>query len=522
MAIAQTARADNSGTFSSPLSMSIASGTRAVLVFTYSTTQVTACTIAGGAATEVESLFMNLGAEISNVYQQAWLRTDGSIPTGSQNISVTGPSAGTVLIIARTYSAAADVEVVDSATHQSASEANPSVNLALGTRSCAVAMVFGSGQDAVSGISPLAGWTSAFELDAGTVCLGSYDVSSGATGTFAAGVTQTADDIGFVVVALAEPVGGGSSYNVSLSESGSAADTVSSVLNAVRSLAEAASASDTPSALLVAASAISESGSATDVPSALAVLPSAIAESGNATDAVAMALQLLEAVSDMASALDSLTSALDAVAELTDAGSAQDAPSAAAVIADEVDETGSADDSVSAGAASYSVDLAEAGSAADSPSAQADLVGSIDESGAASDVLSALADLIAAMTETASPADAYSTSGATYAVDMIETGNLADLLNAAMTAAAAFAESGAATDSMDALAVLNGALAEAGAAIDALALTGDVTVSIVETADAQDLVNALSSQLGGAAVITVPYRTRTIVIAAARRTITIH
>lgn len=129
-----------------------------------------------------------------------------NIPTGAQTVIVDVNGTGSskrVTVWALT--AAANTEVVDSdTTINSDSQANPSVTLSLGGRSCWCGIEFFSGQDAATGITPLTSWTGTLEQDFGSQTGGSYRYNTIGTADVTAGWTQTAEDAAMVAVAIGE------------------------------------------------------------------------------------------------------------------------------------------------------------------------------------------------------------------------------------------------------------------------------------------------------------------------------
>jgi hypothetical protein len=139
-----------------------------------------------------------------------------SIPTGAQTVAVDVTDTNNYAAFALTVTAAADTEVVDSdGTINSDSIADPSVTLSLGGRSCFAAIGFSSGQNAVTGITPLTGWTGDLEDDLGGQTMGLYTYNTVGTTDVTAGWTQTAEDAVAMAVAIAE-VSGGPSTSVAV------------------------------------------------------------------------------------------------------------------------------------------------------------------------------------------------------------------------------------------------------------------------------------------------------------------
>ena len=132
-----------------------------------------------------------------------------SIPTGAQTVAMTSTAANLKSICAITLTGAADTEIVDvDATISSDAVADPSVTLSLASRDSFCAIGLYSGQDAVTGITPLTGWTSRLEQDAGTEVVGYYTYDTVGSTDVTAGWTQTSEDAIAIAVAVSEVAGG--------------------------------------------------------------------------------------------------------------------------------------------------------------------------------------------------------------------------------------------------------------------------------------------------------------------------
>lgn len=128
------------------------------------------------------------------------------IPTGAQTVAVDVNIVGsTKRAEVWTLTGADDTEIVDvDAAINSDSQANPSVTLSLAGRTCFAGIGFHSGQAAVTGITPLTGWTSRQEGDFGEQTAGFYTYDTVSTVDVTAGWTQAADDALAIAVAVSE------------------------------------------------------------------------------------------------------------------------------------------------------------------------------------------------------------------------------------------------------------------------------------------------------------------------------
>ena len=134
-----------------------------------------------------------------------------SIPTGAQTVTVdkttgTNPYVGMCI----TVTAVADTQIDDTdATINSTAVADPSVTLSTGGLTCLAAIGFGSGQDAVTGITPLSGWTSRAEVDFGSLTCGCYTYDTIASSDVTAGWTQTSEDAAAIAFLISDTDAGG-------------------------------------------------------------------------------------------------------------------------------------------------------------------------------------------------------------------------------------------------------------------------------------------------------------------------
>ena len=180
---------------------------RAVIVYTTTggASDVTAVSYGGVAMTQMTGSPNNLssGTEQGNV--TGWF-LGASIPTGAQSVQVTS-GAATKIAYCNTLTGAADTEIVDvDATINSTSQANPSVVLSLGGRTCFASICVYSGQDAAGSVTPLTSWTSRNETDLGAQILAYYTYDTVGSTDVTSGWTQAADDALAITAAISEIV----------------------------------------------------------------------------------------------------------------------------------------------------------------------------------------------------------------------------------------------------------------------------------------------------------------------------
>lgn len=139
----------------------------------------------------------------------AWFLGSG-VPTGARTVAVTVSGTASKRAVCFTVTAADDTSVqATNVSINSDSVANPSSTLLLGGVPCWVSEGFHSGQNAVSGITELSGWTAYLEHDFGNQTAGWYRYNTVGSSDVTVGWTQTADDAVCIAVALREGVPSG-------------------------------------------------------------------------------------------------------------------------------------------------------------------------------------------------------------------------------------------------------------------------------------------------------------------------
>lgn len=118
--------------------------------------------------------------------------------------------------------------------------------------------------------------------------------------------------------------GGGTTHNVSVAESGTAADSVSSSAVLAGSLSETGTAADTPSAIMTTAASLTETGNAQDAVDFQGGIPASVAETGAAADSVSAIAARVATVAEVGVAADTVTVTQITSASLVEAGAAVD------------------------------------------------------------------------------------------------------------------------------------------------------------------------------------------------------
>jgi hypothetical protein len=292
---------------------------------------------------------------------------------------------------------------------------------------------------------------------------GSAADTDSATAKFGASATEAGS--------ATDSVAGGAITSASDTEAGSASDTDSAGLLATAAATEAGSASDTESAGNVTAASDTESGSASDTDSAIGIYAASDTEAGSASDTDSATAVFAASDTEAGSATDSNTTGQSGT--VSEAGGASDTESAIAVFGASVAEAGSATDTDS-GAMVTAASATEAGSAGDTDTGANVTAASLSEAGSVSDTASTVAQTYNdSVTEAGSASDAPSNI-ATFRPSVSEAGSATDTPAGVGTYAATDTESGAAADSTAAAGstVWNDSVIEAGNATDVVSFPG--------------------------------------------------
>lgn len=209
MAVTLDAVTVNNATFANSFSHAAGGSVRgALLLISGPDAATTAASYGGVAMTQIPGSPATSVGEFVGALPPAQVFFLGSgVPTGTQTVTLTGPSANGVLAEIRTFNAATDMEVIDVLAISNPSIANPTGTLALGGREAAVSSVWQSGHNLASGVTPPTGWTDTFKQQLTNACVGHYALTAiGTADVTNAGVVQSTEDIVFLGVAVGEVV----------------------------------------------------------------------------------------------------------------------------------------------------------------------------------------------------------------------------------------------------------------------------------------------------------------------------
>lgn len=314
--------------------------------------------------------------------------------------------------------------------------------------------VMGFSQDSSEG-DPGSGTVSAgtgYTISGSNIILALEGKNVAATGAQTATFTQSANNARIThVVAFIQAAGGGTVYNESVSEAGTAAATVANLLTALNTVTESGSATDALATLETFVNALTEALTGAMTVSGALTNSQSITESGTAADSAAGGLLVVNALTEAGTAADALSNFVAWLNAFTEAGTAADAITSQLVATNAISEAGTAGDSVSAGNTTYDVSVTEPGSLAD--------------------VVAGLMNVIASLSEAASAADSAA-AGEVFSNSVAEAGTAGDSTSQQYAANASVSDSGNAGDALSTLVTFLGSINEALSAADALDVTG--------------------------------------------------
>jgi hypothetical protein len=291
---------------------------------------------------------------------------------------------------------------------------------------------------------------------------------------------------------------GASTYNVSITESGSASDTESNTAVFAASDTEAGAATDTDTGKNTTASTVTEAGSASDTETAGLLSTASATEAGSASDTESAGNVTAASDTEAGSATDTDSAIGIYAASDTEAGSASDTDSSNAVFVASDTEAGSATDSNTTG---QSGAVSEAGSASDTESAIAVFGASVAEAGSATDTDSGAMVTAASATEAGSAGDTDTGANVT-AASLSEAGSASDTASTvAQTYNDSVTEAGSASDTPSNIATFRPAVSEAGSATDAPSGVGTYAATDTELGAAADSTSAAGSTVWNDSVV---------------------
>lgn len=274
------------------------------------------------------------------------------------------------------------------------------------------------------------------------------------------------------------PAAGGSTFNVSITESIALADSPSAAMIAAATIAEAMAAADTITADMSASAAIAEALAVADTPSASMTAAGSVTESISASDAPSASMTAPASMSESIAASDTVSGAMSASAS--------------------VSESITAADTVSGAVNAYAASVSESITAADTVTVAMSAAASVSESMTLLDAPGATMTATATISESISAADTVSGAVGVVSASIAEAISLSDAPSALMTASAAVAEAIAASDTASVVMSASRAVAEALSLVDTVLAGFPLSASVSESIS---LVDVVYGNLGTAILI---------------------
>lgn len=279
-----------------------------------------------------------------------------------------------------------------------------------------------------------------------------------------------------------------------VAEAGAAADSAGASNSMPAATAEAGAAADTSSTVNATTAATTEAGAAADISSVTDATTATVAEAAAAADTSSTVNATTAARVEAAAAAEVISVSFTTSATTSESGTAADTSETGAVTTVSILESGAAVD-ISVNVNGTTATVAEAAAGADTSSAANTMPTAVAESGAAADTSSAADTMLAATAEAAAAADTASAS-AFNGVVMSERATAADTSSATDATTAAVSELAAAADISTATSLLVASVTEASFAIDVSdAHAAAIQVGVIEQSDAQDTSYVLPSNI---------------------------
>lgn len=136
----------------------------------------------------------------------------------------------------------------------------------------------------------------------------------------------------------------GNTYNVSITESGTASETETVTAAFASSITESGTATETESVTAIFAATITESGSAADAPSATYITNASITEAGSAIEVESVRVNFASSITEVATATETESARVNFVSSITETATATDLESVLAAFAASCIEVANATD----------------------------------------------------------------------------------------------------------------------------------------------------------------------------------
>lgn len=282
---------------------------------------------------------------------------------------------------------------------------------------------------------------------------------------------------------------GGTVWNVSVSESITLADTLSSIAAFQSAQAESIALVDSQSVTNLAVASLYEAMTLSDTPSAGKVTGASISEAMALAESLSASALFSASMTEALSLVEAVTSLLIAAASVAESVILSDTPSAVAALSASTAESVTLADTSSTSGQVTSATITESIALTDAGTALANLAVSIVESVSLADSLIAAAQFTASMSEALSLVDSSSTSGQVLAAAIAESLAMTDAWSATASLTASVIEALSLVDLTQAIAQMGVVQVEAMALADSTTGNAVYTVAISELVTLADVVD---------------------------------
>jgi hypothetical protein len=285
------------------------------------------------------------------------------------------------------------------------------------------------------------------------------------------------------------PTSSGSTQSVSISESGTGAETQSATGALSSTISEAGSAVDAPSSAKATASSIVEAGSAAESAIGTYSTNASISETASGGDSGSSTTTLTASASEAATAADSKSATYVATASGIESGTAAESQVATGSLSTSQSDSGAASELLDSTRATSGT-VSEVGSASELITADGNLVqAAISEGGAAAESESANMTTSLGIIESLAASELQSCIGTFYG-SVVEALSAADSATVGSVQLAQMIESGAMSEAQDAIKAISADVLEAIALTDYPAAAFAAVCQAIETGDVQDVESA--------------------------------
>lgn len=278
----------------------------------------------------------------------------------------------------------------------------------------------------------------------------------------------------------------GTVYNVTISESSAASESMLAYALFLAGLSETTTAADTVEAAQTFPADVSETATATDSVISLAEFYAAADELAAVSDTSEAAQGFGASIDEQTTASETASAAQGFTTSVSEQANASDTTAAAQGFASATSEQATAADTTAA-SQDFGVAIAEQTNASDTASAAQDFGATVDEQANATDTTEAAQTFGTDITEAAAGVDTIA-SAQTFATDITETATGTDSTASSQTFAVTTDETATGSDAVTTNFTVNSDVAETATGTDTIASSQDFATDIAETAQGSDTI----------------------------------